>query len=231
MRLISIIYIIFSVTIANAQIKNGKITYNIVFDETDMKDFDIYKLALSSADKLEYTLLFNSQSSIFYIEPIISDDLSYNYAKAFVGLPNKIYHNLKDSVLTYNNSENSMNTQKEEFLITYKMKNKWVMHNQSKKIGNYLCYKATTFEEVESGGQSIVEPVVAWYCPQIPFGYGPKGYGNLPGVILELQVRNVLFGAKIINFDLKNIVIEKPKRGELVTKEEFLKIIRKRSEN
>jgi GLPGLI family protein len=68
-------------------------------------------------------------------------------------------------------------------------------------IDNYLCYKATNIFTVNNGEKIFNHPVIAWYCPKLPYPYGPIGYGNLPGLILELQVRNVVYGAKSIQIN------------------------------
>jgi GLPGLI family protein len=70
-------------------------------------------------------------------------------------------------------------------------------------------------------------PLVAWYCPSIPLNFGPKGYSGLPGLILELQERNTLFGVQNINIAEKNVIIKKPSDGKIVTQEEFDKIASK----
>ncbi len=65
-------------------------------------------------------------------------------------------------------------------------------------------------------------PIIAWYCPQIPLSYGPNGYGALPGLILKLQVRNILFGVKTIDLQLeKKIVLPKHKAYKTVSEKEF----------
>jgi GLPGLI family protein len=97
-----------------------------------------------------------------------------------------------------------------------------VLTNETKLIDNYLCYKATNIYKVTNDIKTFLHPVIAWYCPQIPYRYGPNGYSNLPGLILELQVRNVVFGAKVIkldselDFDLKFLDKIKILRGKEV---------------
>ena len=61
----------------------------------------------------------------------------------------------------------------------------WKITNQSKKINNYVCYKAI-------GNLKPLNPNLpnyyfeAWFSPEIPLQYGPNGYGGLPGLIFEI---------------------------------------------
>jgi len=55
---------------------------------------------------------------------------------------------------------------------------KWVMDSkESKKIGNYVCKKATTTFR----GRNYI----AWYAVDIPTQFGPWKFNGLPGLILE----------------------------------------------
>jgi GLPGLI family protein len=69
--------------------------------------------------------------------------------------------------------------------------------------------------------------VVAWYCPKIPVSFGPKGYGDLPGLILELEEKNITFGAKKITLNPTNIIIEKPSKYKIVSEIEYEKMVDK----
>ena len=209
-----------------SQIKSGTISYKVVFDQEDMKDFDVYKEAQTASDRLNYTLKFNKEISVFYLEESINDDLAYKYASSFSG-KNRIYQVLKDSSYSFNNPENS-NFKKEEFIINEPIRSDWKLHSESKKIGEYLCYKATS--NYQSGKDKKTFPIIAWYCPQIPYSFGPSGYGNLPGLILEIQIRNILFGATKINFDDEVKAIFKPSKGKVINYEQYNTIISERAE-
>lgn len=232
MRFFIYFLLIFFTSISTAQIKNGTVKYNVVFDAkvAEMKENDIYKQALTATDRLNCTLNFNNEESIFFLEAGIDDDLAYSYAKIIAGVHNEIYQNRKDSIVVYNNSENSRIMKEAEFLIREKIKTDWVLHNETKKIDNYLCLKATTTRTVTNQKGTFIFPVVAWYCPQIPFGYGPKGYGNLPGLILELQERNVVFGAVSISFNIPSLQITALSKGKIVDEKEYNSIVKERSE-
>jgi GLPGLI family protein len=96
-----------------------------------------------------------------------------------------------------------------------------------KEIEGFLCYKATSTNIVINQKGTFRFPIIAWYCPKIPLSFGPNGYGNLPGLILELQVRNVMYGVKKIDLNLKKpSVLAKPKDYPVITDEQFNKIIK-----
>ncbi|CAM1350854.1 GLPGLI family protein [Tenacibaculum insulae] len=58
-----------------------------------------------------------------------------------------------------------------------KPKINWIITEETKKIGSYLCIKATT----EFRGRNYS----AWYTPEIAVKYGPWKLQGLPGLILE----------------------------------------------
>ncbi|MDH7911865.1 GLPGLI family protein [Winogradskyella sp. SYSU M77433] len=73
--------------------------------------------------------------------------------------------------------------------------------------------------------------VVAWYTPQIPVNQGPDDYWGLPGLILEINAdRTTILCTKIVINPEEKEEIEKPKKGEEVTQEEYTKIITKKME-
>lgn len=100
--------------------------------------------------------------------------------------------------------------------------NNWQIEADQKRIGNYLCQKATKIiiRETISGSKQV--PIVAWFTVEIPIPYGPASYVGLPGLILEVEVDNiVIYASKIIKNALKDKRIELPKNGKLITVEDF----------
>ncbi len=62
---------------------------------------------------------------------------------------------------------------------------KWNLHNETKKIGNFRCQKATiTFR-----GRHYT----AWFTNEIPVRYGPWKFQGLSGLILEVYDDNDFF--------------------------------------
>ncbi|MDG4715830.1 GLPGLI family protein [Winogradskyella marincola] len=71
--------------------------------------------------------------------------------------------------------------------------------------------------------------VVAWYTPQVPINQGPDDYWGLPGLILEINAdRTTILCTKIVMNPDEKEEIEKPKKGDEVTKAEYNEIITKK---
>ena len=73
--------------------------------------------------------------------------------------------------------------------------------------------------------------VVAWYTHQIPVSQGPSDYWGLPGLILEVSAgNNIMLCSKIIINPEEKTEIKAPKKGQVVTKQEYNDIITKKME-
>lgn len=132
---------------------------------------------------------------------------------------------------------------------------KWDMGMETKKIGNYTCYKATLVKEdtnVDWGSifsrrgsnkkkdsakteDKISDKkmliVTAWYTPQIPVSSGPDKYWGLPGLILELNAgRMTMLCTEVSISSDKTLVINEPKKGKKVSREEYTSIVKEKTE-
>ena len=73
--------------------------------------------------------------------------------------------------------------------------------------------------------------VTAWYTPQVPVGHGPGEYSGLPGLILELSFhRTTLLCSKIVLNPKEADKIEAPTKGKEVSREEYTKIVKDKTE-
>lgn len=221
----NLIYLLFFFSIFSySQIKNGEIIYGITLkiDESYSNDKflkEYYKKAQDGANKITLTLKFNDKESLFYSNEMINDE-DVNFAKIFT--------ETDDVYFTEQNSNiklKQVNMFFGKYVIHYSDNRNWTLENETKTIDNYLCYKATSELVVKNKKGEFKYPIIAWYCPSIPLNFGPKGYSGLPGLILELQERNTLFGVQKINLNENNIVLKKPNDGKLVSQEEFDKIV------
>lgn len=161
-----------------------------------------------------------------------------------------------------------------QFLITDSLpKLEWKLESETKQIGQYTCFKATTTKPVDemdfmsmrrrggrnddnkkeeektegqeaadttkSGSKTVFDDVevpkyvvvTAWYTPQIPVSLGPGEYHGLPGLILEVQAdRTVMLCTKIIMNPQEKESIEKPEKGEVVSRDEYNQIMKDKIE-
>lgn len=129
----------------------------------------------------------------------------------------------------------------------------WELGSETKKIGNYTCYKATMTkvntdfdwtvfrrrrndQKKDSTKTDTKEKVrttfvTAWYTPEIPVSNGPKDFGGLPGLILEINAgRTTILCTEIVLNPADKAEIKEPAKGKEVTREEYNKIIKEKTE-
>ncbi|WDO14235.1 GLPGLI family protein [Flavobacterium sp. WW92] len=253
---------VFSASLMKAQDFQGQAIYEsktIIKDDIkidgpnmtpDMKAMFAEKM--KKAFEKTYALNFNKTESI-YEEPqkleapgASSGGVVIKTASASDG---KIYKNIKSKMML---SEEDFFGK--EFLITDSLPNwNWQLLNETKKIGNYTCYKAVSvipvtkedMEEYEkmkkkkSEGTTqlftVSEPkertITVWYTPEIPISQGPGEYWGLPGLIMEVNdATTVVLCSKIILNPKDKITIKVPKSGKKVTKKEYDILIEKQME-
>ena len=68
-------------------------------------------------------------------------------------------------------------------------------------IDGRRCYKAIGKYVVVHGDTIFNHALHAWFCPDLPYSIGPMGYGGLPGLILEIRIRNATYIASQIDLN------------------------------
>lgn len=157
------------------------------------------------------------------------------------------YKNIKDSKIVQ-----SQEFYGKRFLVKddlYKIE--WTMGTESKKIGQYTCYKAKAFmpyselnwynfswgdlsaAQAKEGDEKQPEEnlivVEAWYTPQIPMSQGPAEYWGLPGLILEVSAENTtLLCTEIILNKNQKITIQAPDNGTIINKTNYTTTVREK---
>ena len=222
--LVKIIVLFIFIGNISAQTKSLNVNYSlhIGFDEGFSKNDvlkDYYALAQKGAQAVKFKLEANKSVSYFTMEDLIRNE-EVDFAISFSEASTSYFTDIEQDKKTRYESGYFG-----EYMMEYQETTNWRLENETKQIDGYLCYKATSEQVVVNSKGTFKHPIVAWYCPNIPFNFGPKGYTSLPGLILELQVRNITWGATKIELSKENKIIEKPKKGKLITEEEFKKII------
>ena len=146
------------------------------------------------------------------------EDSSYKMVKAFSRYQGFIAAT-KDSIFIKKEIDN------ETYILEEKTAYNWNLTTETKKIGNYSCYKAITNKKTKNNN-SI--PIIAWYSPEIAYQFGPNGYGNLPGLIVELQIDSVIYGLKSINFDDKTIKFKEIDFEKIISQDKYDEIIKEK---
>jgi GLPGLI family protein len=211
---------------------NAKVSYGIKIHLD--KQSEVYKILEeytpgignrkeAVASELEFTLLFNGATSLFYLEKKLYSD---NRAANSAIIAAKYFGRIKQQPKNYITEE--LEEAFGKFLVSRPYQT-WELHDETKTIGEYLCFKATTSYTITTPqGKLFKRNFTAWYTPQLPYKFGPAGYGNLPGLIIELQGKNFTYGVQKIEFynneETKENEMPKLKNKKQITEEEFEKL-------
>lgn len=202
-------------------------TYN--FQPTGNPEWDAYAKTLPGEGKFEKQLFFTSESSL-YIEALYSQEtLPDEHQKAlfFMNYGKAPKPTLKQLYINFEKEESCalMEFMTREFRVNNTLENKgWKLQPERKKIGAYICMKATANLEGDT--------VTAWFTPEIPVPAGPAGYYGLPGLVLAVErLDETIFLATSVDLaapDPEQIV--PPDAGKRTTPKEFEKIVEEKVE-
>ena len=197
-----------------------------------------------------YTLSFNKTTSSFRENVQLEGPGASGPSWSRSNGQGSIYKNISDK-----NMIEDIEMFSKRFLVSEKMEPlQWEMGMETKKIGNYTCYKATLVKEdtkvdwgaifsrrrnnkkkdstktSENMPEKKMLTVTAWYTPQIPVSTGPDVYWGLPGLILELNAgRTTMLCTEVsINSD-EVLEIQEPKKGKKVTRVAYTKIVKEKT--
>lgn len=211
--------------------------------EAQKKDIAI---RLKNRLEKEFTLTFDKEASLFVEEEQLDaiSGATDSWGKNFSAGEN--YKNVK-----INSQIQQQEFYGKKFLIKDVLQPiDWTLGSATKRIGNYTCYKATTFiptddllwysfswsrmrkpedatesDEV-SETQVEVTQVEAWYTPQIPVRHGPSDYWGLPGLILEVSAGDTtMLCTKIVLNPNEKTEIKAPRKGDVLAKAEYQDLI------
>lgn len=197
-----------------SQVSNGSVYYQ---NRMKLKQLDS---TLVTKEKKEFikAIMRNQFNKIFKLE--FSENQSLYFEDSKLDTPNNNDFTIKgfDNGVMYKDIKERLFLKKSEifgkiFLIKDSLKEiKWILKKETKNIGDFLCFKA----ESHNNGNKIV----AWYTLDIPVKNGPDKYGDLPGLILEVDTNKFQLLCAKISIGKKRF-ITKPKKGKIVTQKAF----------
>ena len=165
-------------------------------------------LGLGAPVGIDYnaTLAFNTEASVYVCK---KDSLEGGHVNEFVTSRNKDVISLSQKVtnekgfIYFYDRKNNLSKSRDiglRYVNEKTPKINWVLTNETKEIGKFLCKKAVAHFR----GREYT----AWYSREIPVPYGPWKLQGLPGLILEAYDTNkeIYFYFKSIEYPSKNKV-------------------------
>lgn len=212
----------------NIYSQSGRIIYSIQvgvdLTEVPKDKVDFITQMVNNAKNQQFELAFNGSKSSFKIVEKLGNRPEYEVKME--NIASAAFTSSKDVYIDYDHKIEIYKT-KEELLVESKYNSgNWEVSTESKKIANYVCYKAIKkIPFIDRKGQSKVKEVFAWFAASLPYSYGPKNFYGLPGLILELTENRATYLATIINLESERINIDFPK-GKSVTEEVYNKSLK-----
>jgi len=278
LKLSSILFVLFISLNLNAQEFQGQAIYQTKttvdmssWGGGQMSDQRKKQIAERMKSMLEktYILNFNRSESTYKEEekldaPGSGSSRWGSMMSSFTGGPQ--YKNIKENVILQEQEFFG-----KSFLVKDSLpKLEWKLGSETKQIGQYTCFKATTTKPVDEmdfmsmrrrgadkkeedkkddekkEGEETADTtktesedifddlevpkfviVTAWYTPQIPVSAGPADFHGLPGLILEVQTdKTIMLCTKIVMNPQEKESIDKPEKGDVVTREEYNQIMK-----
>lgn len=159
-----------------------------------------------------YQLLYNNDESLYEFKNQQFDGSEGVRFNALTETP-YVYKNYRDKSMLLNNAiGGTFFTIKEHTPLQ-----KWTLHNDTKKVKDFTCQKATTIFR----GREYT----AWYTTDISIMGGPWKFDGLPGLILEVASndKRLVIEAYKIEKKTEQIVIPNYKKDKVITWKEYTK--------
>jgi GLPGLI family protein len=201
---------------------------SVIYQQTVKLDIQLegdatqFAHALPKERKSEKILHFTEESAVFenhHVEDVEEAMDMHGEGSMMIKMiepDNKLFTDL----------ENKLQIEQKEFMSRVFLiekdieKGGWKLTGNQKLILEYACQEAIAEEEGTM--------VRAWFTPEISVPLGPGEFGNLPGLVLGVDIND---GEQIIeatSVELKPVdveILKKPRKGKKVTEEEYQVIV------
>lgn len=228
---------IMAITSLYAQQKEGKVVYERTM-QMQIRINDDEQIAnmmpKSRTDKFEMSF-GNNQSIYKHVDEEQQDEFGGG------GMQIRMVGPGMDDII-YCNFDNGIRTEQREimgkkFLVTDSIRKlNWKLTEDTKTIAGYNCRKATAQRvgkrmqmNINNGVMEKKEVndttnIVAWFTMDIPVSAGPEVAGQLPGLILALDMNDgrMTYVATAVSAKADLATIKAPTKGKVVTQDEFV---------
>jgi GLPGLI family protein len=222
--------VLLSITlIAKPQNTSGIITYEVTtalqidMDNLERQGLEAYADMIPKSTSSKKQLYFTEETTLYnnLKEEPKESKTNGNMITMFSNPDNKTYINqLTNAVVEQKEFMGKM------FLINDTLKKiNWKITGETKLVLNYPCIKASYNDSTES--------LEAWFTTEIPISIGPEMYGQLPGLILEVNDKNSNRTTRAIDVIYKEIEpnnLPIPSEGKKVSRKKFDEIVQKKME-
>lgn len=196
-----------------AQVNSGTVKYK----HTTYFEFEGMPADMPKSQEAFMRLSFNTNESLYEKDPEVkvTNVENENTPRMFRRMRDR-----SNKIIYKNLDSNSVLEQTglfgKDFLVSDSIAAiKWkVSAGEQKNILGYTCMKAIYKDSLNN--------IIVFFTPQIPLRFGPDKYGNLPGVILELQSAQTHIIATEVIKDSPEI--KTPTKGDKMNRKEFDKI-------
>ena len=227
--------------VSSAQQKEGKVIYErttqMVARQMIVNGVDMAaQLPKSRTDKFELTF-GNNQSLWKHVEEDnAQDEMSGNGMQirmSVQGANDVIFHDFSAA----RKVEQREMFDKKFIIVDSVRKLTWKLTGETKNILGHVCQQAiaqrtgmraqTTMENGKLETKQVMDTatMVAWFTTEIPVPAGPEVQGQLPGLVLALDINNgrTVYRAVEIQPKADIATIKEPTKGKKVTPDEFTK--------
>ncbi len=222
---------------AFTQIKSGTVTYKVsknadnIEKRTEKGISNFQRSLFSVGETLKFQLKFNKKESLFNLyEELASDKNDFETEMTVFILRGK-------NIFYSDLSENILLEQQDFFGETVRLKKgieelNWKLTTEKKQIGDYTCYKATGTKYGTNKNKEVTEtPITLWYCPELPYQFGPFEAVGLPGLVLEYALGDFIWTVEELELSKVEQKIQVPKSGIMATEEELKELMNKKIKN
>lgn len=196
----------------------GRIDAALVkYKQTNYFEFENMPADMPKSQAAYMRLLFDKTSSIYEKDPDakeeqVADEGMQRMFRRMRERQNRIYYKSLDNGTVLEQTS----LFGKDFLISDSIAAiKWKVNAaEQKEILGYTCMKASFKDSTTN--------LVVFFTPQIPLRFGPDKYGNLPGLILEVQSAQLhIIATEVVP---GAVAFQKPSKGTEVTRKEYEKI-------